>query len=67
MERFLYEAKPLVMLAVGVLSLIQINDKSSAFEISGYILITAAAWILFARIKYRRSRESSKEETQTAD
>ena len=53
MQKWIYESKPLIMIAVAVLAIIQIDDKSSVFEISGYILLAAGLWILFARMKHR--------------
>lgn len=53
MQKFLYESKPFIMLAVAILAIIQIDDKSSVFEISGYVLLAAGLWIILARLKYR--------------
>ena len=50
------------MIAVAVLAIIQIDDKSSVFEISGYVLLAAALWILIARMKYRQAHKEKVED-----
>ena len=53
MEKWIYEAKPVVMIGVAVAAFIQIDKNSSLFVICGYILLFSAVWIFYARLKHR--------------
>jgi uncharacterized membrane protein YfcA len=60
-EKTIYESKPIVMIAVGVLALVQLDPQADVFKISGFLLLVTALWILFARMKHRLRKKSEKE------
>lgn len=54
MHQFAYEAKPLILVAVALLAIIQTDDPASLFAISGYVLLAVGLWIFAVRVRYRR-------------
>lgn len=65
MNKFFYETKPLIMIAVGVLALLQPDNKYYLiFKVSGALLVFSGTWALTARLKYRGYFDQTKSVSQ---
>lgn len=62
LNKLLYEIKPLLMILVGVLALIQVSKQPLLFGASGLLLITVGSWTVASRLRYRGYFKSLKKD-----